>query len=34
VRVAGELDIATAPQLEPTLRDPRLQARLVVLDRG
>jgi anti-sigma B factor antagonist len=26
------LDIATTPQLERTLREPRLQARLVVLD--
>lgn len=32
VHVAGELDIATVPQLERTLRAPRLQARLVVLD--
>lgn len=32
VRVAGELDIATVPQLERTLREPQLQARLVVLD--
>jgi anti-sigma B factor antagonist len=32
VRVAGELDIATAPQLERTLREAQLQARLVVLD--
>jgi anti-sigma B factor antagonist len=32
VHVAGELDIAAVPQLERTLREPRLQARLVVLD--
>ena len=32
VHVAGELDIATAPQLDRTLRAARLQARLVVLD--
>jgi len=32
VRLAGELDIATTPQLERALREPRLQARLVVLD--
>jgi anti-anti-sigma factor len=32
VHLAGELDIATAPQLERTLRDPALQARLVVVD--
>ena len=32
VHVVGELDIATAPQLERTLRDAQLQARLVVLD--
>jgi anti-anti-sigma factor len=30
VQVAGELDIATSPQLEQTLREPR--AHLVVLD--
>jgi anti-anti-sigma factor len=32
VHVAGELDLATAPQLERTLRSTELQARLVVLD--
>src|ERR1700737_1083380 len=32
VRAAGELDIATVPHLERTLREPQLQARLVVLD--
>ena len=32
VHVAGELDVATAPQLEGTLRDAEQQARLVVLD--
>ncbi len=32
VHLAGELDVATAPQLEQTLREPRLQARLLVLD--
>jgi anti-sigma B factor antagonist len=32
VHVAGELDIATAPQLERTLREAQLQAHLVVLD--
>jgi len=32
VRVAGELDIATASEPERTLREPKLQARLVVLD--
>ncbi len=32
VHTAGELDIATAPQLERTLRETQLQARLVVLD--
>lgn len=32
VHLAGELDIATAPWLESALREPRLQARLVVLD--
>lgn len=32
VHVAGELDIATTPQLERTLREDQLQARLVVLD--
>jgi anti-anti-sigma factor len=32
VRLAGELDIATTPQLEQALREPQLQARLVVLD--
>jgi anti-sigma B factor antagonist len=32
VQVTGELDLATVPQLERTLREPQLQARLVVLD--
>jgi anti-sigma B factor antagonist len=32
VRVAGALDIATAPQLERALREPQLQTHLVVLD--
>jgi anti-sigma B factor antagonist len=32
VHLAGELDIATMPQLEQTLRDSQLGARLVVLD--
>ena len=32
VRVTGELDIATTPQLERTLRGPEAQAQLVVLD--
>jgi anti-sigma B factor antagonist len=32
VRVIGELDIATAPQLEQTLRKAQLRARGVVLD--
>ncbi len=32
VHVVGELDIATTPQLERTLRDAQLDARLVVLD--
>jgi anti-anti-sigma factor len=32
VHLGGELDIATAPQLESTLHEPQLQARLVVLD--
>lgn len=32
VDVAGELDIATTPQLERTLAQAQLQARLVVLD--
>ncbi len=32
VHVTGELDIATAPQLERTLREAQLQAHLVVLD--
>jgi anti-anti-sigma factor len=32
VQVAGELDMATAPALEQTLRDAELRARLVVLD--
>jgi anti-sigma B factor antagonist len=32
VHVGGELDIATAPQLERTLREPQLQSHLVVLE--
>jgi anti-sigma B factor antagonist len=32
VHVAGELDLATAPQLERTLHESLSQARLVVLD--
>ena len=32
VRVTGELDLATAPQLELPLRKAQLRARLVVLD--
>ena len=32
VHLAGELDIATTPQLEGTLREPRSQVALVVLD--
>jgi anti-sigma B factor antagonist len=32
VHVAGELDIATTPQLERTLHESQAQARLVVLD--
>ena len=32
VHVIGELDIATTPQLRRTLREPQLQAQLVVLD--
>jgi anti-anti-sigma factor len=32
VRLAGDLDIATTPGLERTLRDAQSQARLVVLD--
>ena len=32
VHVAGELDVATVPHLERTLREPQVQARLVVLD--
>jgi anti-sigma B factor antagonist len=32
VHLAGELDIATTPQLERTLGQAQLQARLVVLD--
>jgi anti-sigma B factor antagonist len=32
VHLAGELDIATTPQLERTLHDPQSQAELVVLD--
>jgi anti-anti-sigma factor len=32
MHVAGELDVAAAPRLDLTLRDPQLQARLVVLD--
>jgi anti-anti-sigma factor len=32
MRAAGELDVATTPQLERMLRLPQLQVRLVVLD--
>lgn len=32
VHVTGDLDLAAAPELELTLREPALQARLVVLD--
>jgi anti-sigma B factor antagonist len=32
VYLAGELDIATTPRLERMLREPGLQARLIVLD--
>jgi anti-sigma B factor antagonist len=32
LHLGGELDMATAPQLEDALREPELQARLVVLD--
>ena len=32
VHLSGELDLATAPQLEQTLRDAQLDASLVVLD--
>ena len=32
VHLAGELDIATTPRLERVLREPGLQARLIVLD--
>ena len=32
VHVAGELDVATVPELERTLHRPELRARLVVLD--
>jgi anti-sigma B factor antagonist len=32
VHVAGELNVATLPQLDRTLREPQVQARLVVLD--
>ena len=32
VYLAGELDIATTPRLERVLREPSLQARLIVLD--
>jgi anti-anti-sigma factor len=32
VHLTGELDVATTPRLESALREPRLQARLVVLD--
>lgn len=32
VHVAGELDVATTPQLDRTLREAELQTRLVVLD--
>ena len=32
IHIIGELDIATTPQLRRTLREPQLQAQLVVLD--
>ena len=32
VRLSGELDVATAPRLERLLREPPLQARVIVLD--
>jgi anti-anti-sigma factor len=32
IQLAGALDIATAPQLERTLREPQSQTRLIVLD--
>jgi anti-sigma B factor antagonist len=32
VHIIGELDIATTPELQRTLREPQLQAQLVVLD--
>ena len=32
VRVSGDLDLATVPQLERVLRESQLQARLVVVD--
>lgn len=32
MHVAGELDLATAPQLERTLRETQQQARLILLD--
>jgi anti-sigma B factor antagonist len=32
LRIAGELDLATVPQLERSLGESQLQARLVVLD--
>lgn len=32
VHLAGELDIATVPQMQRTLREPHLEALLVVLD--
>ena len=32
MHVPGELDIATVPQMQRTLREPHLEARLVVLD--
>jgi anti-anti-sigma factor len=32
VHLAGELDVATTPRLERALREPRLQARVIVLD--
>ena len=32
VRVAGELNVETLPELDRTLREPQLHARLVVLD--
>src|SRR5512133_3639577 len=32
VRLTGDLDMATAPRLDRLLREPRLQARVIVLD--